>query len=66
MAEIDYLLCIGYLLCINYRIKEKMCGLSTKTGVQTGFYGGGGGYSKIFLWGGPAPSSNPLPFYIPF
>ena len=28
--------------------------------------GGGGGTQQIFVRGGSAPRSNPLPFYIPF
>ena len=40
--------------------------LSLSRGCQYRRGGGGGGSQKIFIRGGSAPRSNPLPFYIPF
>ena len=40
--------------------------LSLSRGCQYRRGGGGGGSQKIFIRGGSAPRSNPLPFYVPF
>ena len=44
--------------CWKIQLKVGECILVTR--------GGGGGTQQIFMRGGSAPRSNPLPFYIPF
>ena len=55
----------AYKMLVNKELKERRRRLR-KHHLKSEFRGGGGGTQQIFIRGGSAPRSNPLPFYVPF